>query len=573
MKAISYLRFSTPEQALGNSTERQLKAARDYCARNGLELDEDLSIADEGLSGYKGHNVERGSLGHFLNEVRAGKIPTGTALIIENLDRLSRQGINVTTDLLKQLTRYGIDVHVIAINRVLKAGFNNSLVDYMLIGVQADLAYQESKKKSERVGSAWPDKKSKLGKAGEIYTRNIPKWLTVENGKIVENPEVVSMVREAYRMAANGIGVDNITRTIGGKFSRSWFARLLNDRSVLGEFQPKGADAIQNFFPQVISQSDFNAVRLAMEGKRRNGRYAGGNRQRSTMADHLFSGLIFDLGYEDDAPVRAMHFQKVERGTYLMSAFDKTRKQNRIRYNLVESAVLQFLRQEDWQAIAGQSESEECKTARAELETLLREIDVIERRVQKTNSAMDAEDIEPAAIAILASRIAKDESTLDTLASRKDALQANVETACRKCVDLCRPEVLLDLIGKNTPEANDIRLRLRAELRKRIARIALMFVPDGAVAIDGLIVMSITYVNGIRHLASFRRGDNTVILIEDIQGKGDVAQRVKAFLDKRAAERALAQKFDRQPLMLMSIVCPSQWPIGRSANTCQTITS
>jgi hypothetical protein len=65
-----------------------------------------------------------------------------------------------------------------------------------------------------------------------------------------------------------------------------------------------------------------------------------------------------------------------------------------------------------------------------------------------------------------------------------------------------------------------------------------MFVPDGAVAIDGLIVMSITYVNGIRHLASFRRGDNTVILIEDIQGKGDVAQRVKAFLDKRAAERA-----------------------------------
>jgi hypothetical protein len=97
-------------------------------------------------------------------------------------------------------------------------------------------------------------------------------------------------------------------------------------------------------------------------------------------------------------------------------------------------------------------------------------------------------------------------------------------------VDLCRPEVLLDLIGKNTPEANDIRLRLRAELRKRIARIALMFVPDGAVAIDGLIVMSITYVNGVRHLASFRRGDNTVILFEDIQGKGDVAQRVKAFL-------------------------------------------
>jgi DNA invertase Pin-like site-specific DNA recombinase len=208
MKAISYLRFSTPEQTLGNSTERQLKAARDYCAHNGLELDEDLSIADEGLSGYKGHNVERGSLGHFLNEVKAGKIPTGTALIIENLDRPSRQGIDATTDLLKQLTKSGIDVHVIAINRVLKAGFNNSLVDYMLIGVQADLAYQESKKKSERIGSAWASKRARLGKPGELYTRNIPEWLTVEDGKIVEVPEVVSMVREAFRMAGNGIGVD-----------------------------------------------------------------------------------------------------------------------------------------------------------------------------------------------------------------------------------------------------------------------------------------------------------------------------------------------------------------------------
>jgi hypothetical protein len=110
-------------------------------------------------------------------------------LIIENLDRLSRQGIDATTDLLKQLTRSGIDVHVIAINRVLKAGFNNSLVDYMLIGVQADLAYRESKKKSERIGSAWASKRARLGKQGELYTRNIPEWLTVENGKIVEVPE------------------------------------------------------------------------------------------------------------------------------------------------------------------------------------------------------------------------------------------------------------------------------------------------------------------------------------------------------------------------------------------------
>jgi DNA invertase Pin-like site-specific DNA recombinase len=89
-QAISYLRFSTVEQKFGNSTERQLKITHDYCARNGLELDEELSIADEGLSGYHGRHVEKGSLGHFLKEIKAGNIPAGTAVVIENLEREAR---------------------------------------------------------------------------------------------------------------------------------------------------------------------------------------------------------------------------------------------------------------------------------------------------------------------------------------------------------------------------------------------------------------------------------------------------------------------------------------------------
>ena len=190
--------------------------------------------------------------------------------------------------------------------------------------------------------------------------------------------------------------------------------------------------------------------------------------------------------------------------------------------------------QEDWTVVAGKSESKECKAARKELEALLREVDVIERRIQKTNEAMDAEDIDVATIAVLAARVAKDTAALATLVGRKEALQANVETACNKCVDLVKPEVLLDLIRQNSSEANEVRLRLRAELRKRIARIALMFVPDGATPVDGMIVMSITYVNGVRHLASFRKGDNSVILVEDVQGAGDVAQRVSALLSEQA---------------------------------------
>jgi len=182
-------------------------------------------MADEGLSGYKGHNVERGSLGHFLIEVKAGNIPAGTALIIENHDRLSRQGIDETTDLLKQLTQNGIEVHVIKLNQVLKAGFNRNITDYIIIGVQADLAYQESQKKSERVQSAKDANKEKA-KDGYLYTSNLPAWLAVQDGKIVEATEEnisnfkdnkrhhvpASVVKEVFSLAAQGVGSDNITR-------------------------------------------------------------------------------------------------------------------------------------------------------------------------------------------------------------------------------------------------------------------------------------------------------------------------------------------------------------------------
>src|SRR5262249_429406 len=49
-KAYSYLRFSTPEQMKGDSQRRQLEAARSYALEKGLELDEELTFHDLGVS-------------------------------------------------------------------------------------------------------------------------------------------------------------------------------------------------------------------------------------------------------------------------------------------------------------------------------------------------------------------------------------------------------------------------------------------------------------------------------------------------------------------------------------------
>ena len=91
IKAYSYLRFSTPEQSKGDSKRRQIEGAEEYAKANGLVLDEKLR--DEGISAYSGANRDKGALGGFLKKVEKGLIPTGSVLIVESLDRLSRENV------------------------------------------------------------------------------------------------------------------------------------------------------------------------------------------------------------------------------------------------------------------------------------------------------------------------------------------------------------------------------------------------------------------------------------------------------------------------------------------------
>jgi hypothetical protein len=74
-KAYSYTRFSTPEQAKGDSGTRQALAAERWAKERGIELDNELTLRDEGISAFDGLNVERGALGAFLRAVQTGEVP------------------------------------------------------------------------------------------------------------------------------------------------------------------------------------------------------------------------------------------------------------------------------------------------------------------------------------------------------------------------------------------------------------------------------------------------------------------------------------------------------------------
>ena len=92
---------------------------RKYCDENNLILNETLTFRDLGISSTYGANLEHG-LGDFLQACEDGLIPKGSALVVEALDRLSRQRPRVVATLLGTLLdRYGLEVHLTGIKKVL----------------------------------------------------------------------------------------------------------------------------------------------------------------------------------------------------------------------------------------------------------------------------------------------------------------------------------------------------------------------------------------------------------------------------------------------------------------------
>ena len=111
--SILLFKIRHPQQAAGDSVRRQVELTAEWCRRNGVRLDESISLRDEGVSAFRGkhrENPDTNALAAFVAAVHAGKIAPGSYLIVESLDRLSREKIRPALTLLLNLIESGIKV-------------------------------------------------------------------------------------------------------------------------------------------------------------------------------------------------------------------------------------------------------------------------------------------------------------------------------------------------------------------------------------------------------------------------------------------------------------------------------
>lgn len=320
-KVYSYIRFSTPEQAKGDSYRRQLQRIQKYCRDNNHVFDDTLTIEDAGKSGYSKANLESGRLGIFLEAVEDGLIERGSILFVENFDRISRADLFTALGVLGKLLEAGIVV-VAGDREYTQASVQQNqflLLEPIFTFIRGN---EESAVKGMRVREAWKNKREN----GLPLTRRMPAWCKLDGNKIVLDETNAAVVRRIFQMGLT-MGPKRIARVFNHEnlpmmlyrkrktegWMSSYISKILYNPQVIGHFQPhvmrKGKRIPEgplrtDYYPAVITPEEFYSMQATLSARKiQKGRVG-------IIRRNLFTGLAYAGNTES-----AMHY--VDKGKNL----------------------------------------------------------------------------------------------------------------------------------------------------------------------------------------------------------------------------------------------------------------
>lgn len=287
--AFSYVRMSTDAQSKGDGRRRQLDMSRRYASLHNLDLDENFSLEDIGVSAWKGTNASVGNFSKIMEAIKTGTIPTGSYLLVENLDRISRQQPNLALTTFMNIINAGITVVTLGDGRTYTAS-TVKLEDLVYSLIVMSRAHDESQAKSIRSSGAWDAKRSNAENVK--ITSQAPSWLELATDRksfnVVE--ERADVVRRIFADAVSGIGAYTIARRLNAENlppfgrSRKWQTssvhKVITGRAVIGEHQPnKMIDGkrvaqgplLEGYYPPIIDKETFFAAQTSRLERRSKG--------------------------------------------------------------------------------------------------------------------------------------------------------------------------------------------------------------------------------------------------------------------------------------------------------------
>lgn len=383
IKAYSYIRFSTPQQSDGDSRNRQSKLINDFVTSRELELDESLHISDYGVSGFRGANLEKG-LGKFIQAIDSGRIAEGSYLLIESLDRLSRERVSIALQLFLSILNKGINIATLSPTENRVYSKDPDIGDLLISIMIMSRAHEESAIKSQRLSSSW---KAKRENANNVkMTSRAPAWLKLN--KVANRFEVITdradVVRRIYQLSDNGIGKNGIAKIIngeglptfsGGKYwHNSYIEKILKNDATIGIIHPHktfvdpvsskrtrepDGPAISNYYPKIISEELYNRVQYK---RKSNANKTSG--RKGTRFSNLFT-RIAKCGYCGSTMQFVNKGKSTEGSTYLVCGNSRVGagcKYKSWKYDHFEFSFLSYCKGLDFsEVVSGKSQINDIK--------------------------------------------------------------------------------------------------------------------------------------------------------------------------------------------------------------------
>lgn len=521
--AYSYKRFSTPDQAKGDSARRQDARFSELCAKHGLTPA--TTYFDEGKSGWKAGKQR--DLQKFLDLVQSGKVQRGSWLALESLDRLSRQGFRKTQKLLEAIIEGGVTVATTSPERVLDEKSLDDPLATVEILLIASRAKEESDRKSERVKSAWNGKLSIAKADGIVATNRGPAWIqwvasdkgsrvritkkVNERGDWKLLPERVKVVKQIFDWATiNGLGHRAIAKRLnadkipafkthwrsGNKWGWAYVALILTDRRVIGEFKSK-VGVIPDYYPAVIDEGTFLKAQSLIKKRVR---FRG---KTSDRIANLFTGLAVDK----DTGSNMVYVKKGKdiEARWIPAVFETTSKSGHphkaisFNYDIFENVFLAFTKELTLDEI-GNSPNPDDSREDSQLEVKLAKLEV---QIEAIKSSLISLADNPAE---LVEALATASKSRKEVVAKLEAIRAAKHLALPKDALAESKSIIEKLENVKGQALVDLRSQLRQSIRNLVSRI------DVHLHRKGWITDCIAFI-------TFSTGFRRIIAIKTIRGK------------------------------------------------------
>ena len=358
-KAYAYVRWSTAEQggADRDSHTRQTSPLEAFTTATGVPVVE--TVIDKGVSAFRGANARIGQLKGLLDRVESGEIEKGDYIIVESIDRLTRQKLNDSLDLIQSILKKGIRLHTVIDQKTYSHDDpSRDLETLLMVGVIAKRAHEESDTKSKRLKSSWLKKRDaaettiirKQCPYGFRYDEQTQTFTIVED-EAQEIRHIFDLLKHMGILES----IKRVNQYSKRRWTRKHIDELIKTKSPIGVLclnrrKENGYGRVLDryvpgYFPKIIEEIDFDAAVSAVKSRfneRKSGRRTANNYnifRHCIQCETHKVGMIFNL--------QGLGAEK-KRYAYLVCSNRAERVcdcNNRFRFEHVVGAFLSFVKQ------------------------------------------------------------------------------------------------------------------------------------------------------------------------------------------------------------------------------------